>query len=126
MDSASWKSKTDVIISETSVDNASSEKLALSVSDTLNQQFSTNDKWETFGLIAPIVDFMEDGSIPNEIPYPKLGELLDDGPSKIMNDLRRENSVSIRPPAFRWIHVPINKMDWVQVCQNLRMPKVDC
>jgi hypothetical protein len=117
MDSTSWESKkTEVIISETSIGATSSEKLALSVSDTLNEQFPRDDKWETFGLIAPIVDFMKDGSIPNEIPYPKLGELLDDGPSKIMNDLRRENSVSMKQPAFRWIHVPINKMDWVQVC----------
>ena len=69
---------------------------------------------ETFNLIAPIVNFNAAGSKPqNILPYPKLSQLLtsDAKPSKISGGLNHSSG----KPSFRWIHVPVNKMDWARV-----------
>lgn len=75
---------------------------------------------ETFNLIAPIVEFGEDGLTSRSVAYPQLSLLLKEGasgvPSKILKDLTEEKLY--HPPkkaVFRWIHVPVNKMDWAEV-----------
>jgi hypothetical protein len=58
----------------------------------------------TFGLIAPIVDF---GKNPGERTEPKLHSL---------NDIIT-GSIPPTPPEteFRWIHIPMNHMGWAEV-----------
>ena len=99
-----------VAVSERSMDSISSEKLAASVSENDSPQTS-DGSWETFGLMAPIVNFTADGPKPDNEPYPKLNQLLRDGPSKILSDRSSSYSMPSERPLFRWIHVPVNKMD---------------
>jgi hypothetical protein len=75
---------------------------------------------ETFNLIAPIVEFGEDGLTSKSVAYPQLSLLLKEGangvPSKILKDLAEEKHYQPpEKPAFRWIHIPVNKMDWAEV-----------
>jgi hypothetical protein len=86
MDSIPWDSKkVRITISEKSIGSISSENLAPSTTENGGQRDS-DKKWETCGLMAPVVAFPKDGPIPDSKPYPQLSQLLRDGPSKVRSD----------------------------------------
>lgn len=117
MDSQPWDSKrVRVTVSEKSM-SVSSESLALSVSE--DAQKTSRREWETYGLMAPIVDFTAKGPKPNSKPHPLLSQLLRDGPSRVLTDENSSDARSSEKTLFRWIHVPVNKMDWAQVILHL-------
>jgi hypothetical protein len=81
-----------------------------------------------FDILAGIVDFSnQEKSTQRRCKMPPLKDLLDLGASKIMSkewdkiippDCNSPNGTCpLDPPPikFRWIHVPVNKMDWVEV-----------
>jgi hypothetical protein len=63
-----------------------------------------NDYSKTFGLIAPIVDFV--GELSNEPKY------IEHSLSKLLRGLIPSPSPGTK---FRWIHVPMNHMGWAEV-----------
>jgi hypothetical protein len=73
---------------------------------------------ETFGLIAPIVEFNEHGRPACNSSHPQLKDLLVEGasPSEVLR--KHEGKNLHQPGAFRWIHVPVTKMDWAQVIRR--------
>ena len=115
MDSVPWDSKkVRVTISEKSIQSISSENLALSIPENVGKKTSETE-WETYGLMAPIVDFTAKGPRSTNKPHPQLSQLLRDGPSKVLNYDKSIDSPNLERTLYRWIHVPVNKMDWAQV-----------
>ena len=117
MYSKPWDSKkVRVTVSEKSM-SVSSGSLAPSVSD--DAQKTSQREWETYGLLAPIVDFTTKGPKSISRPHPLLSQLLRDGPSRVLSDENYSVAPSSESALFRWIHVPVNKMDWAQVILHL-------
>jgi hypothetical protein len=115
MDSAQWDSKKmRVTISEKSIHSTSSSNLVASTSEN-GEERRADREWETYGLMAPIVDFTKEGPKPNSKPYPQLSQILRNGPSKVLKEQKSSAAVTSNDILFRWIHIPVNKMDWAQV-----------
>jgi hypothetical protein len=101
-----------------------------SLSPQASFQSGPADQSETFGIIGAIVDFQADsqeGPITSICcKKPPLKDLLNRYVHEIMADetikKRCESPTEdgekclLNPVTrFRWIHVPVNKMNWVQV-----------
>lgn len=115
MDSVPWDSKrVRVTISKKSIQSTSSDNLAPSTPENVSKKTSETE-WETYGLMAPIVDFTAKGPKSTNKPHPQLSQLLRDGPSKVLNYEKPIEPPNSERTLFRWIHVPVNKMDWAQV-----------
>lgn len=73
---------------------------------------------KTFGLICGIADFKDKAIC---VKKPMLDDLLERGDSKIMSDKKilsecvPDVCYPDEPSKFRWIHIPANHMDWVEV-----------
>lgn len=79
---------------------------------------------ETFNLIAPIVEFNEKGKPLKPVDkasHPQLSALLVKGasPSEVLRKYEKEEVH--KAGAFRWIHVPVTKMDWAQVALTISL-----
>jgi len=78
-------------------------------------------KYWTFGLEAPIIDFFEDGYIT---AFADLNDLLRNGADGTMQEAKdrsckeRNFCPSDTGPKMRWIHIPTNNMEWVEVCRT--------
>ena len=102
MDSVPWDSKkVQVTISEKSIQSSSSENLAPSTPESVGEKTSETE-WETYGLMAPIVDFTAKGLGSVNRPHPQLSQLLRDGPSKVLNYQEPIYSPNLERTLFRW------------------------
>jgi hypothetical protein len=82
-----------------------------------------SDPYCGFGQHAPIIDFYENGHI---IEFAPLSDVLNHGPDKVMSTafekMAEEEFGGASPNVgghgrrkMRWIHLPANNMEWVEV-----------
>jgi hypothetical protein len=98
------------------------------------RECSTSDEDRTFGLQAPVVDFLNDGTYitkfgtlkgilePIGVPDDKGEPQTATGLDRLMKAAYEEECSSYKHcPLYsdgyrvRWIHVPANNMEWVEV-----------
>jgi hypothetical protein len=76
-----------------------------------------------FGWDAPIIDFYENGYITE---FASLSNVLEQGPEKVMSEafdrMSEEQFYGATPNVggrgrrrMRWVHIPANNMEWVEV-----------
>jgi hypothetical protein len=94
-----------------------------------------NQPYCGFGWDAPIIDFYENGYITEFAP---LSDVLQQGPEKVMSaafDRTMEQLQEQFPNAspnlggrrrrrMRWVHIPANNMEWVEVGPHIRLLNV--
>lgn len=79
----------------------------------------------TFGLKAPVIDFFEHGFVPEFLDLEEIlhggvkevNRLMKEAGQRACNDEGRKDACPFTGvPKFRWIHIPTNNMEWVEVC----------
>jgi hypothetical protein len=103
--------------------------------DSRSRQVSSirqSDPYCGFGWHAPIIDFYDNGYITE---FASLSNVLKHGPDKVMSTafekMAEEQFYNALPNLgghgrrkMRWIHVPANNMEWVEVMFLVPPPNV--